>query len=69
VHSKETSAYDEADEVHMTSSGDVISGIDDLTIDQSAVMTSSLLLLHPEDVDLDVSTDGQTSTCSSPSVS
>jgi len=49
VQSKEPCVDDEADDAPVTPSGDVMSGIDSVTFDQSAVMTSSLLL-QPDDV-------------------
>jgi len=66
-------AEGDADDVQLTSYGDVISGIDDVTFDQSAVMTSfppPLLLLQSDDKDVtssctpdsDAITDHQTNT-------
>ena len=49
MRSKEPCADDEADDAPVTPSADVISSIDTVAFDQSAVMTSSLLLL-PDDV-------------------
>ena len=70
--SKESCAYDEADDVRVTLSDDVICGIDNVAFDQSTLLTSSLLLQPDDDVavtssvvDEDAWTDGQTGTVSS----